>query len=184
MKKLAKVLGATTLVATMSLGVVQGEDALAKQKMVKVQKPYYNYSGYTSGNAKFVLDKDFVRAIKVNNVKINKHKVDLKRIVSGVSGTGYTKEVYDQNYTFFKQGDKNPYTATLGLKNKELKISNVKKVYGNDYLFKGKLISDGNKAIPSKVDGVYIYNLNGNGIQFVVEKGYVQKIILGHVGMA
>lgn len=182
--KFVKVLGATTLAAAMSLGAVQGEDALAKHSAAEVQKPYYKYSGYTSGNAKFVLDKDFVRAVKVNNVTVNGYKVDLKRMTSGVSGTGYTKKVYDQDYTFFKGTDKNPYTATLDVNNNELKLDDVKKVYGNEYLFKGKMISGGNKAVLSKVDGVYIYNLNGNSIQFLVEKGYVQKVILGHVGMA
>ncbi|MEE1107579.1 immunodominant staphylococcal antigen IsaB family protein [Macrococcoides canis] len=184
MNKLAKVLGATSLTAAIFLGAVQSEEALAQHNTTEIKQPYYNYSGYTSGNAKFILSKDFVQAVKANNVTINTNKIDLTRIVSGVSGTGYTKEVYDQNYTFFKKTDKRPYAATLNINKGELKFNDVKKVYGDKYLFKGELISGGNKAVASKTDGAYIYNLNGKGIQFLVKDGYVQKVILGHVGMA
>ncbi|WP_414045079.1 immunodominant staphylococcal antigen IsaB family protein [Macrococcus equi] len=183
MNKFSKIVGATALATAFSFGAVQADDVSAKT-YTATQTPYYKYSGYTSSNSDFVLDKDFIAAVKANNVTINGYKVDAKRIIQGASKTHDTKRVYDQEYSFFKKGDKRPYTASLSVKAKSLKLTDVKKTYGTPHLFQPKLVAGATKAVPSKKDGVYIYNYNGSQIQFVVEKGYVQKVVLGHVGMA
>ncbi|WP_219850874.1 immunodominant staphylococcal antigen IsaB family protein [Staphylococcus warneri] len=38
-------------------------------------QPYYNYHGYTSSQSDFILDKNFINAIKNDNFTINGYKI-------------------------------------------------------------------------------------------------------------
>jgi hypothetical protein len=57
----------------------------------KAETPWYNYEGYTTYDASFTQDYNFVRALKYDNVAIDGYKVD----TSAKKEFDHSKKVYD-----------------------------------------------------------------------------------------
>ncbi|MCD8914762.1 hypothetical protein K2V61_04155 [Staphylococcus simulans] len=58
--------------------------------------PWYNYNGYTTYDASFTQDYNFVRALKYDNVTIDGYKVN----PNAVNEFAYSKRVYDTSVQF------------------------------------------------------------------------------------
>lgn len=82
MKKLSKIVLASSIVFGTVLGanVINGE-GMEKQAEA-AQTPWYNYNGYTSASSNFVLDKNFKTALKYDNVKTNGYKLTSNKSAS------------------------------------------------------------------------------------------------------
>ncbi|KRG10770.1 immunodominant staphylococcal antigen IsaB family protein [Staphylococcus sp. NAM3COL9] len=104
MRKVGKLLSATVVVSTLILGssaayiTTNSSDVQAAEQVqkwghgeggasgantessagLKAETPWYNYEGYTTYDASFTQDYNFVRALKYDNVSIDGYKVDPK----------------------------------------------------------------------------------------------------------
>ncbi|MDG0842975.1 hypothetical protein M4L39_05930 [Staphylococcus equorum] len=68
---------------------------------LKAETPWYNYEGYTTYDASFTQDYNFVRALKYDNVSIDGYKVDPK----ADSEVEYNETVYDTTASFNKDDE-------------------------------------------------------------------------------
>ncbi|MCQ9279175.1 immunodominant staphylococcal antigen IsaB family protein [Staphylococcus borealis] len=127
---------------------------------------YYNYKGYAGQDVSFVLDKHFKNAVKAENVTFNGVKL---------KPTSSTKNVkkYDQ---YFRNVSKDGKTASLlDLKvTGQLSLDQLNKVYGKDLQ---KI--DNHKH---NTTGTYYYQPNTTGmtVWFDVEKGKVDRVVMGY----
>ncbi|HHO1465017.1 TPA: hypothetical protein ACRUCH_000155 [Staphylococcus aureus] len=72
MNKTSKVCVAATLALGTLIGVTVVENSAPTSKQAQAAiTPYYTYNGYIGNNANFILDKNFINAIKYDNVKFN-----------------------------------------------------------------------------------------------------------------
>ncbi|MGJ5710529.1 immunodominant staphylococcal antigen IsaB family protein [Staphylococcus equorum] len=63
---------------------------------LKAETPWYNYEGYTTYDASFTQDYNFVRALKYDNVSINGYKVDTE----AEGDYDHQKDIYDTSVGF------------------------------------------------------------------------------------
>lgn len=122
MRKIGKLLSATIVVTTLSVGSsiayittkdseVQAAEQIQKwghgdggsSKAVsesgtnlKAETPWYSYEGYTTYDPSFTQDYNFVRALKYDNVSINGYKLDPR----AEGGYDYSKKIYDTTINF------------------------------------------------------------------------------------
>ncbi len=68
---------------------------------LKAETPWYNYEGYTTYDASFTQDYNFVRALKYDNVSIDGYKVDPK----ADSKVEYNETIYDTTASFNKDDE-------------------------------------------------------------------------------
>ncbi|ULG72374.1 immunodominant staphylococcal antigen IsaB family protein [Macrococcus brunensis] len=115
MNKWSRLVGAGMIASTIVASTVVAEQP-AQAKTDTVQKPYYNYKGYTKYDGQFVLDKYFVSALKNENFTLNGYKVapDAK-----LGGEGQKSEVFDTTVVKDNKGK----VSTIEFKVKEGTIS-------------------------------------------------------------
>ncbi|MFQ3903015.1 hypothetical protein AB3456_12420 [Staphylococcus pseudoxylosus] len=68
---------------------------------LKPETPWYNYDGYTTHDASFPVDDDFVQALKYDNVTINGYKVD----PDAYKEFNHSKMLYDTMINFNEQDE-------------------------------------------------------------------------------
>ncbi|WP_411847954.1 immunodominant staphylococcal antigen IsaB family protein [Staphylococcus pseudoxylosus] len=68
---------------------------------LKAETPWYNYDGYTTQDASFPVDDDFVQALKYDNVTINGYKVD----PDAYKEFDHSKMLYDTTINFNEQDE-------------------------------------------------------------------------------
>ena len=114
MRKINKMLSSTAIVSALVLGTstvyltANGPEIQAKASKeatwgygtsgvsAKAELPWYKYEGYTSYDADFTQDYNFVRALKYDNVTINGYKVD----TDAKAEFDHTKKLYDTSVEF------------------------------------------------------------------------------------
>lgn len=101
MNKTSKVCVAATLALGTLIGVTVVENSAPTSKQAQAAiTPYYTYNGYIGNNANFILDKNFINAIKYDNVKFNGIKLAKTNTIKKV-------EKYDRsNFTWHHQFQK------------------------------------------------------------------------------
>lgn len=161
MFKMSKIVLATGILLTgVSFNALPTESSVAQAAIT----PYYTYTGYAGYNAKFVTDKTFINGLKYNNVTMNNVKVDARDTKYKATDPYYIKKKYDQVIEYINH---KPTSITFAVKNKSLKVSDVKKAYGN---------------YPMTLDKVHrgmTYNVNGKKISFVYNGNDVTSVIIG-----
>ncbi|MCO4329441.1 hypothetical protein MTQ89_11340 [Staphylococcus hyicus] len=161
MNKMGKlVLSASILLTGVTFNVVNPEAPVTHAATT----PYYTYNGYAGYNAKFVTEKNFINALRYNNITMNKVRVDAK-IQTFKSGSPLAfKKKYDQEIEYI---NKKPVSVTFMVHNKSLKVADVKKAYA------------GYKMTEDKLHGAIMYNVNGQQISFAYNGKYVEKVMIG-----
>ena len=126
MRKVGKLLSATVVVSTLVVGssaayiTSNNQEVKAQSEQVqkwghgeggasgantesstngvglKAETPWYNYEGYTTYDASFTQDYNFVRALKYDNVSIDGYKVD----TSLDDNFDHIKQIYDTTVEF------------------------------------------------------------------------------------
>lgn len=114
MRKINKMLSSTAIVSALVLGTstvyltANGPEIQAKASKeatwgygtsgvsAKAEVPWYKYEGYTSYDADFTQDYNFVRALKYDNVTINGYKVD----TDAKAEFDHSKKLYDTTVEF------------------------------------------------------------------------------------
>lgn len=155
MNKMSKIMLSCGLVFSTAIGAV-AIDSHQPQTQAS-ETPYYNYTGYTSADSNFILDQDFINAIKYDNLTINGYKID-----KGSSNTGETVDIYDQS--FHKVGKNKADSVTFALDGKTVSKGDLLTVYGP---------SD---VTHTPAGNVYKRYYNGTLVQFYVNNGYVTKV--------
>lgn len=160
MNKVFKTVSALTIASSLLLGsAAVGEPAQAATKSVS---PYYTYNGYVKNNTKFLLDKNFVRAIKNDNFKINGYKLNLKGKV------GYGTKDFMKYDTYYYKDKKNRITMIRPL------VGNAKQVTLKAFLkaHQGNTLLKKGKGERPNMYEVY-YKTNGAQYMAMFEKGYL-----------
>jgi hypothetical protein len=160
MNKLAKLVLSSTIVLGTAIGANAVQDNGTSTEAHATTKPWYNYTGYTASQGNFVLDQNFINAVKFNNFTINGYTMDGK-----VSEKG-SKFVY-------------PY---------DQKIAKTSKNTGSVVYFKlGKSVTSkqiidkyGKPEIDNVTEktGDYRYHIGYSSIDFYVKDGYAYKAML------
>lgn len=170
MNKLSKISIATGLVVT-TLFSTAVSSQLPNNEIHAATKPYYHYTGTIGKHSDFILDKNFINAVKANNVTINGYHV----YADTPSAEKYQKiakqkKVYDQKINAF---DKHKaIQVTFPVAKKSVSEKALVKHYGNGKVVK---LKNGSRQID--------YSLKGNNIRFIVKDGYVTQTQLGtHIG--
>lgn len=78
MNKLAKLVLSSTIVLGTAIGANAVQDNGTSTEVHAATKPWYNYTGYTASQGNFVLDQNFINAVKFNNFTINGYTMDGK----------------------------------------------------------------------------------------------------------
>ncbi|WP_414050912.1 immunodominant staphylococcal antigen IsaB family protein [Macrococcus animalis] len=159
MNKVFKSVSTLTIASSLLLGTAAV--AQPAQAATKSVTPYYTYKGYVKNNTKFLLDKNFVRALKYDNFKINGYKLNLK----GKPGASKDFMKYD---TYYYKDKKNRVTMIRPL------VGNAKQVTLKAFLkaHKGnKLVKKGKGEKPNMYE-VY-YKTNGAEYMAMFQKGYL-----------
>ncbi|MGI2315579.1 immunodominant staphylococcal antigen IsaB family protein, partial [Staphylococcus cohnii] len=73
MNKVSKIMLSCGLVFSTAVGAAAIDSHQSQTQAAET--PYYNYTGYTSANSEFILDQDFINAIKYGNLTINGYKI-------------------------------------------------------------------------------------------------------------
>lgn len=160
MNKVFKTASTLAIGSSLLLGTAVVADPV--DAATKSVKPYYNYKGYVKNNSKFVLDKDFVRALNHDNIKINGYKLNLK----GKTGAVQNFMKYD---TYYNKDTKNRITMIRPV------ISGKKQVTLKAFLKAhkaNKLVSKGKGEKPNTYQ--LHYKTKGKADYFVLfNKGYL-----------
>lgn len=186
MNKIVKVLSSTAIVSALVVGSsaayvsTNGHEAQAEQKVnkeatwgygksgmsLKAEIPWYKYEGYTTYNAAFTQDYNFVRALKYDNVTMNGYKVDQ----DAKKEFDHTKELYDTSVSF--NSDDEVVQITFFTKPNTVSKETFKDAHSsNKIIEEGKL---GNE------DGTYVtYETNdGNYTAFFDPKGNLMEVTI------
>lgn len=167
MKKLIKLFVASTIALGTVAGVSVSTVAPVSDTVHAASSPYYTYQGYINGDASFLINKQFINAVKSDNVTFNGIKL------AYTTGTK-TVNKYDQT---FKGVTKNGHRANKlqFIVKKDLTLNQLKQAYGKDLMKKNN--SD------KKDCGIFYYrpSSNGLGVWFVVDQNRVVEVSIGHV---
>ncbi|WP_414055753.1 immunodominant staphylococcal antigen IsaB family protein [Macrococcus equi] len=125
-------------------------------------KPYYSYNGYVKNNSKFLIDKDFVRALKYDNFKMNGYKLNLK------GRNGYGTKDFMKYDTYYYKDAKNRVTMIRPI------VSHDKTITLKQFLAAHKNNKLIHKGKGPKV-GVYDLHYRTNGADYFASfyKGYL-----------
>ncbi|WIL69101.1 MULTISPECIES: immunodominant staphylococcal antigen IsaB family protein [Staphylococcus] len=155
MNKVSKIMLSCSLVFSTAVGVAAIDSHQSQTQAAET--PYYNYTGYTSANSEFILDQDFINAIKYGNLTINGYK-----ITNSDAETAEMVDIYDQS--FRKTGENKADAVTFDLDGKSVSKNDLLTVYGP---------SD---VTDTPAGHMYERNYNGTSIKFYVNDGYVTKV--------
>ncbi|MCJ1667143.1 hypothetical protein MT340_001350 [Staphylococcus sp. NRL 16/872] len=168
MNKIVKTIASTTLAFGTLLGV-SATVLPVQQTAHAAVKPHYSYNGYIDKDAKFLTDKNFVNAVKHDNVKF-----------SGITlaPTKDTKvvEKYNQKFTGVTKDGKKANKVQFTVKG-DLTLNQLNKAYGKDL----KKVS-GNTN--DKTSGMFEYRPVQKGLAttFVVNHGRVVEADISYAG--
>ena len=156
-----KVIAATGVTLTLALGtsVLPANNEAGNEAHAATQ-PYYNYTGYTSYDSKFLIDPDFVNALKYNNVTFNGYQFSSQKEYNSSPMKGV--KVYDQTIGINQQTNK-VVQISFALKQGQVSKQDVIDAYGPDYIFSGEKGSNDT--------GLMEYQLNGSTISIDFYKG-------------
>lgn len=121
------------------------------------ETPHYNFTGYTSANSEFILDEDFINAIKHDNLTMNGYS-----ITKGTTDTVQLVDIYDQQ--FRERGENKADFVLFELDGKTVSQNDLLEVYGPSDVYE---TPDGN---------MYERDYNGTLIQFYENDGYITKV--------
>ncbi|TDM41603.1 hypothetical protein ETI06_00570 [Macrococcoides goetzii] len=149
MKNLLKVGIASTLLLGLTPAVADAKTPV--KSTTKTVTPYYKWNGYTGYSHKFVLDKDFKRALLNSNVKVNGMKVTKSVTAKQADPALMALAKYNEHKKFNSKLLTKKYD-TLGLKaGKEyfviqmpvqkgkVSLAQIKKLYGKYEIEEGQL---------------------------------------------
>lgn len=158
MNKIGKLVLSTSILLT---GVAVNEAAPVTHAATT---PHYTYNGYAGYNAQFITEKTFINALSHNNVTLNKIKVDAKLQTFKDGSSQAFKKKYDQEFEYI---NKKPVSVSFFVKDKTLKVSDVKKAYA------------GYKMTKDPLHNGLIFNVNGQQISFNYSGKYIEKVMIG-----
>lgn len=125
MNKTSKVCVAATLALGTLIGVTVVENSAPTSKQAQAAiTPYYTYNGYIGNNANFILDKNFINAIKYDNVKFNGIKLAKTNTIKKV-------EKYDQTFKGVSAKGNEASQLQFVVKN-NISLKDIQKAYGKD----------------------------------------------------
>ncbi|KTT85201.1 hypothetical protein RSA37_03165 [Mammaliicoccus sciuri] len=158
MKKLAKVILTSSLMFTSAFGIMTINSQSVDAKGVSSIKPYYTYNGFTKASSNFVLDKNFINALKYDNFKINGYKITK-------NSSSNSKEINKFDQTFFKANNKKAESVFFDLDRKSVSKMSILKTYGKPVV----------KPYNTSQGMSYDYKIGHKTIQFVIYNNYVVK---------
>ncbi|HDH4820290.1 TPA: immunodominant staphylococcal antigen IsaB [Staphylococcus aureus] len=168
MNKTSKVCVAATLALGTLIGVTVVENSAPTSKQAQAAiTPYYTYNGYIGNNANFILDKNFINAIKYDNVKFNGIKL---------AKTNMIKKVEKYNQTFKGVSAKGNEASQLQFVVKNnISLKDIQKAYGKD-------LKKENGKTKEADSGIFYYQNAKKtlGIWFVVDHNRVVEVTVGH----
>lgn len=159
MNKITKIILISSLMFTTTFGIVTVGSQSIDAKDVSFVKPYYTYNGFTKANSNFVLDKNFINAVKYDNIKINGYKITKVSLDN-------SKEVNKFDQTFFKVNKKNAESVFFDLDRKSVSQKSILKTYGKPVV----------KPYNTSQGLSYDYKIGHKTIQFVIYNNYVAKV--------
>lgn len=125
MNKTSKVCVAATLALGTLIGVTVVENSAPTSNQAQATiTPYYTYNGYIGNNANFILDKNFINAIKYDNVKFNGIKLAKTNTIKKV-------EKYDQTFKGVSAKGNEASQLQFVVKN-NISLKDIQKAYGKD----------------------------------------------------
>ena len=133
-------------------------------------KPYYVYNGYVDKDAKFVTNKQFIKAVKYGNVTMNGIKFEKAH-------SNKALEKYNQKFTGVSKDGKKANKVQFSVKG-DLTYNQLKKAYGSDF----KKV----KGTPSdKKSGIFEYQPKKDGliVSFVITHGRTVEVDIGYEGV-
>lgn len=163
MKTLLKVGIASTLLLGLSPAVANAKTPAAPS--TKVITPYYKWNGYTGYSYKFVLNKDFKRALLNSNVSVNGLKavnhVTAKQADAGLMALAnyeehkkFNKKLLTKKYdTIGVKAGKGYFVIQMPVQKGKVSVSQIKKLYGKYEMSEGQ-VSDNNKDFYTESYGI------------------------------
>lgn len=166
MKKTTKVLLATTMSLSTLLGA-SISTAPVQHDAHAATVPHYSYYGYIGKNASFLTDKNFVNAVKHQNVKFNNVKLVKTNSKASI-------EKYDQKFNGITSDGQKANQLQFVVKD-DVSLSEIQKAYGNQ-------LKSQNPQNEDKQSGIYYYQPKKNhlGIWFVVDHNRVVEVAMGY----
>ncbi|AMG64385.1 hypothetical protein HMPREF2693_01005 [Staphylococcus sp. HMSC068D08] len=155
MKKVSKIILASSLVLGFSVTpeLFNVTQAHAQESV----KPYYNYSGYTAYQSRFILDKNFKKSLKFDTFKMNGYKITKNSSVKN------HKNLYDQTYYWVSNHKANG--VFFSLDGKSVSKKELIKHYGEPKYYSS-----------SAWGKECTYKIGNKDVRFYVDKkGYVIK---------
>lgn len=166
MNLISKRLLAGTLAVGVTLGSGASTHVLSHNEAHAATQPYYTYKGYTSSQSKFVLDKNFINALKYDNFKLNGYK-----ITENSKNNAKNKELYDQQFYLASKGKADG--VWFNLAKGAVSKKDILKAYGNP----------NKKPIASPHGMEYQYQIGTKTVKFIIDRGYVNEVGI-HNGMS
>ncbi|HHW7199243.1 immunodominant staphylococcal antigen IsaB [Staphylococcus aureus] len=168
MNKTSKVCVAATLALGTLIGVTVVENSAPTSKQAQAAiTPHYTYNGYIGNNANFILDKNFINAIKYDNVKFNGIKLAKTNTIKKV-------EKYDQTFKGVSAKGNEASQLQFVVKN-NISLKDIQKAYGKD-------LKKENGKTKEADSGIFYYQNAKKtlGIWFVVDHNRVVEVTVGH----
>ncbi len=159
MKKTTKAVVGSMLAVGTVFGIGASVETPQSNEAHAATQPYYNYQGYTSSQSNFILDKNFINALKNDNLTINGYK-----ITENSKNSDKTIKKYDQQ--FYLASKHKADGVWFDLKDGVVSKSKLLKVYGNP----------DTKPASSAQGNEYKYNIGGKSVKFLENNGYITKV--------
>ncbi|MCU5746322.1 hypothetical protein N9R04_06280 [Staphylococcus sp. SQ8-PEA] len=157
MKILTKGLLASTLALGLSVGYTGITDISSSHHQAQAAtKPYYSYKGYTTAQSKFILDKNFINALKHDNFTINGYKITKNK-----HNTRTNVKQYDQK--FYQASTHTANGVWFDLQYGKVSEKQIIKAYGKSE----------SKVTKTPKGKVYSYTLGNKHVQFFENQGYI-----------
>ncbi|WP_199194410.1 immunodominant staphylococcal antigen IsaB family protein [Staphylococcus warneri] len=158
MNTLSKSLLTGTLAVGVALGV--GVEDLSHHEAHAATQPYYNYHGYTSSQSDFILDNNFINAIKNDNLTINGYKIT----ENSKGNDNDTIEKFDQQFYLPSKGKADG--VWFQLKPGVVSKAELVKTYGKPL----------NKPSGTAHGNEYLYQFNEKQLRFLENNGYITEV--------
>ncbi|MEJ7174603.1 hypothetical protein WL278_09585 [Staphylococcus caprae] len=167
MKKATKLLLASTITLGALMGASVTTDSPVNGSAHAATSHYYTYNGYVGRDASFLLNQQFINAVKADNVKFNGIKL---------AKTSGTKKVnlYDQTFKGVTKTGHSANQMQIIVKG-NLSFAQIKKAYGKDLKEKSHCTQ--------KDGGIFYYKPTKKSLEvwFVVDNNHVVEASIGHV---
>lgn len=155
MNNVSKILVSCCLVFSTALGAATIDSHQPQAQAA--ESSHYNYTGYTSANSEFILDQDFINALKNDTLTMNGYK-----IAKGTSEKAKMVDIYDQRFRERQEGVAD--AVTFDLDGKTVSQNDLLTAYGPSDVYE----------TPS--GNMYERDYNGTLIQFFENDGYITKV--------